>query len=117
MSALPRLTCRLRKKTTGRVAQSPAAGEVELENTSGGVVEIESQFSPLQYLNLIVKDSSGRVMSEGYYGDIFSPMAEPYTWRLQPGEKYTGPVHLLGTVPDAKCVPGTYTVQAVYEYK
>jgi hypothetical protein len=112
-----RLACRPRKKTHGRAAHSPTAGEVELENTSSEVLEIEFRMSRLQYLNLIVTDAKSRVISEGHYGDIFSPMAEPYTWRLQPGEKYIGPVSLLGNVPDEKIMPGEYTAQAVYGYK
>ncbi len=35
------LACRLRKKTVGRAATSPTACEIELENVSGEVVEIE----------------------------------------------------------------------------
>ena len=31
---------------------------------------------------------------------MISPLAEPYTLRLQPGEKYTGPAGLLGNVPE-----------------
>jgi hypothetical protein len=112
-----KLICRLRKKTQGRLANSSTAGEVELENASSDVLEIEFRMSRLQYLNLIVTDARGQVVSEGHYGDIFSPMAESYTWRLQPGEKYIGPVSLLGTVPEEKIEPGEYTVQAVYEYK
>jgi hypothetical protein len=115
--ARPALTCRLRQKTQGRAAQSPTAGEVELENTSADVLEIELQMSPFQHLNLVVTDAAGRVVSEGHYGDRFSPLEEPYVFRLQPGEKYTGSVSLLGTVPEQKRLPGTYTVRAVYEYK
>jgi hypothetical protein len=92
------------------------AGEFELENVSPAVIEIPVKTSPLQHLNLVVRDARGTVVTEGFYGDLFSPLAEPYTLRLQPGEKYTGPVSLLGNVPKTKLQPGTYTVQAVYEY-
>ena len=112
----PKLVCRLRKKTTGRAAASPAAGEVELENTSCGVVEIVSHMSPFQYLDMVFRDASGRVLSDGHYGDIFSPMEKPHTWRLQPGDKLVHPVSLTGIVPRERIVPGEYTVQAVYEY-
>jgi len=111
------LVCRLRKQTAGRAADLPTAGELELENVSQGVVEIAVHTSPLQYLDLIVTDSRGQVLSESYYGDLFSPLEEPCTLRLQPGQKYSGPVGLLGNVPEAKQVPGVYTVQAVYEYE
>jgi len=88
---------------------------VELENTSSTVLEIEVQASPLQYLNLIVTDAAGSVVSDSFYGDLFSPLAEPYTLRLQPGEQFTGPVSLLGNVREERRQPGEYTVCAVYE--
>jgi hypothetical protein len=112
--ARPGLACRLRKRTLGRAAALPLAGEVELENTSDDLLEIEVQTSPLQYLNLVVTGPAGEVLSEGYYGNRFSPLEQPYIFRLRPGEKYTGPVSLLGTVPEAKRLPGRYLVQAVY---
>lgn len=111
----PDLACRLRQRSLQR-GPSPTAGEVELENTSPHVLEIEVRTSPLQYLNLIVTDATGRVVSDFFYGDLFSPLGEPYTLRLQPGEKFTGPVSLLGNVPEEKWLPGSYVVVAVYEY-
>jgi hypothetical protein len=109
------LTCRLRPRQLRR-GPSPIAGEVELENTSADVLEIEVRTSPLQYLNLIVTDAVGNVVSDSFYGDLFSPLAEPYTLRLGPGEKFTGPVSALGNVCEASRQPGEYTVRAVYEY-
>jgi hypothetical protein len=110
------LVCRLRKKTTGRAAHIPTAGEVELENVSAAPVVIEVYTSALQYLDLVVTDAEGCVVSVSFYGDLFSPLDKPYTLRLEPGQKYTSPVGLLGNVPEAKQRPGEYTVQAVYEY-
>jgi hypothetical protein len=86
-----------------------------LENTSEKPIEITLQMSPLQYLNLVVRDGAGNVVSEGHYGNRFSPLAEEYTFRLEPGQKYTHNVSLLGTVPESKQTPGRYTVQAVYQ--
>src|SRR4051794_22333639 len=110
---LLRLASHLRPRPLRR-GPAPAAGEVELENTSVDVIEIEVYTSPLQYLNLIVTDAGGRLVSETFYGDLFSPLAEPYVLRLRPGETYTGPVSLLGNVPEEKWLPGPYSVQAVY---
>ncbi len=112
-----RLACRLRKRTTERAAQRVGAGEVELENVSDDVLEIEYQRSVIQYLDMVVTDSQGRVLSDGCYGDVFSPTAEPRILRLKPGEKFVHPVSLDGHVPREKLNPGNYTVQAVYKYK
>jgi hypothetical protein len=109
------LACRLRPRQRRR-GPSPITGEVELENTSSNVLEIEVLTSPLQYLDLVVSDAAGKVVSDSYYGDLFSPLAEPYTLRLQPGEKFTAPVSLLGNVSEGKWHPGRYAVQAVYAY-
>jgi hypothetical protein len=109
------LACRLRPRQRAR-GSSSIAGEMELENTSSNVVEIEVRTSPLQFLNLVVTDTAGKVVSDSDYGDLFSPLAEPYTLRLQPGEKFTAPVSLLGNVPEAKRQSGEYIVQAVYQY-
>jgi hypothetical protein len=110
------LACRLRPRERRR-GPSAIAGEVELENTSSNVLEIEVRTSPLQYLNLIVTDAAGNVVSDSFYGDLFSPLAEPSALRLQPGERFTAPVSLLGNVPEGKWHPGEYTVQAVYDYR
>ncbi|HKI35650.1 MAG TPA: hypothetical protein VKA46_27590 [Gemmataceae bacterium] len=111
------IVCRLRKKAQGRAAASPLAGEVELENVSGDVLEIEVQTSPLQYLDLLVSNAAGELLSGWRYGECFSPVELSYTFCLGPREKYTAPVSLLGNVPQAKRLPGTYLIQAVYEYK
>jgi hypothetical protein len=110
------LVCRLTKRTSSR-GPSPTAGEVELENISTVPLEVEVNSSPLQYLDLTVINATGEVVSERFYGDLFSPLVCPYTLRLEPGERYTGPVWLLGNVPKDKQLPGTYHVQAVFEYE
>jgi len=92
------LACRLRSRPLRR-GPSPSAGEVELENVSADVLEIEVQSSPLQYLNLLVTDVNGTLVSTSFYGDLFSPLLEPYILRLQPGEKYIGPISFLGNLP------------------
>jgi hypothetical protein len=91
-------------------------GEVELANLSGAPLEITYRITALQHLNLIVADSRGVVVSEGHFGDRFAPTLEPQILRLEPGEKFAAPVHLLATLPERPLAPGTYTVQAVYNY-
>jgi hypothetical protein len=108
------LVCRLRHKNLQR-GNSPTAGEIEIENASASVIEIVTDMHPLQYLNLVVSDPKGTVLSEGHYGDIFSPRGTIDTLRLEPGEKYTHNVSLLASVAKEKLLPGTYLVRAVYE--
>lgn len=109
------LACRLQHRLSGK-AVSPISGQVELENTSSDVLEIEVRTSLLQYLDLIVTDSVGTTVSDSYYGDIFSPLAEPYYFRLNPGEKFTANVSLLGNVSNEKRLPGEYRVRAIFAY-
>jgi hypothetical protein len=116
LAAQSPLVCRLRHRQVRR-GYSGTAGELELENISGTVLDIVVRTSPLQYLDLVVTDTSGKVVSESYYGDLFSPLEEPYTLRLAPGQKYTGPVGFLGNVPPQRHLPGQYTAQAVYQYQ
>jgi hypothetical protein len=111
------LVCRLRRKEiVGARGPLMGWGELELENLSRDVVEIRYDMSPLQYLELVVTGPSGDVVSQGYFGNRFSPFGEERVLRLRPGETFTGEVPLLGTVPREKRPPGTYQVQAVYEY-
>jgi hypothetical protein len=109
------LTCRLRHRLERR-GRSPSAGEVEIENVSADAIEIAAPMHPLQYLDLVITDAAGNLVPAEPYGNIFSPREIPYLVRLAPGEKYTHVVSLLGTVPEEKLLPGTYTVRAVYEY-
>jgi hypothetical protein len=111
------LACRLRRKEmTGRQGPVANRGEVELENQSASPLEISYQMTVLQYLNLAVTAADGRVVSEGHFGDRFAPTLEPQVLRLAPGQKFTANIHLLATVRDDAIPPGTYWVQAVYEY-
>jgi hypothetical protein len=105
------LACRLRPR-----GSTPAGGEVEIENVSQDVVEIEVTMHPLQYLELLITDAVGEPVAAPPYGHIFSPRERPYVLRLAPGEKYVHNVGLLGNVPEERRLPGTYTVRAVYEY-
>ena len=67
------LACRLRRKEmTGRQGPVANRGEVELENQSTAPLEISYQMTVLQYLNLMVTDANGRVVSEGHFGDRFA---------------------------------------------
>ena len=109
------LACRLRHRL-GRRRPSPAAGEVEIENISRDVVEIEVTMHPLQHLRLEVTNALGHPVPAAPYGHLFSPREAPSLLRLAPGEKYTHPVSLLGTIPEEQQSPGTYTVRAVYEH-
>src|SRR5579871_6466105 len=108
VAARPKLVCRLRHWAGGRRGPVPGGGEVELENASPEVVEIEYDRHPLQYLDVLVSGPGGAPVSEGYYGDIFSPLGGTATLRLEPGQKFTHNVSLLGCMPRGKERPGTY---------
>ena len=111
------LACRLRpKEVIGQRGPVSNMAEVELENLSTAPLEIAYRMTALQYLNLVVTNSDGQVVSEGHFGDRFAPTLEPRVLRLDPGEKFVAKVHLLATAPQAPLPPGVYTVQAVYEY-
>jgi hypothetical protein len=111
------LACRLRhKEIFGRHGQVAYMGEVELENMTSNPLEISYRMTALQYLNLVVTDSQGNILSEGHFGDRFAPTLEPQVLRLGPGEKFTTNVHLFATVPCDPIPPGTYRIQAMYEY-
>jgi hypothetical protein len=111
------LVCRLRRKQAiHRGTSVPYMGEVELENLSPTPVEIAYRMTVLQYLNLVVTSSDGTVVSEGYFGDRFAPTLEPQVLRLEPGGQFAANVHLFATMPHSSIPPGSYVVQAVYEY-
>jgi hypothetical protein len=86
-----------------------------LVNTSAGDVVIAWDMHPLQYLDLLVTDATGRVQSARYYGGIFSHTGQVQELRLGPGESYRTTVGLLTTVAQP-CEPGWYAVRAIFEY-
>jgi hypothetical protein len=114
----PSLICRLRPKVViGRRGPMSNMGEVELENASTFPLEIKYTMTPLQFFDLEVIGPDGRVVSEGYFSDRFSPSLEPSVLRLLPGEKFTANVSLLATLPMEKRQPGKYTVRASYHFQ
>jgi hypothetical protein len=111
------LVCRLRRKgAAGHGGPAPVVGELELENQSPAIIDVEHTMTPLQFLDLIVTGPDGAVISTGHFADRFSPSLEPSVQRLSPGATYLWQVPLLGTVPAENRRPGTYHVRAVYEY-
>jgi hypothetical protein len=89
---------------------------VEIENISEAAIELEVTMHPLQYLDLVVRDGAGNVLPTRPFGHVFSPREKPLLLRLEPGDKYTHNVSLLGTIPEEEQLPGDYTVQAVFTY-
>jgi hypothetical protein len=111
------LACRLRRTpVSGRRGLVADMGEVELQNLSARAVDIPYWMTALQYLHLVVTRSDGAVLSEGHFGDRFAPTLEPLVLHLEPGDKFTAIVPLFATVAHPPLPPGTYLVQAVYEY-
>src|SRR5207245_1739475 len=66
---------------------------------------------------LQVRDAQGKVISTWFYGDSFSPAVEPQVLRLEPAERFTSALSLLGNVPVEARRSGRYTVQASFQYK
>ena len=111
------LVCHLmRKEVVRQRGPVPFMAEIELENVSDSSLEIEYFMTALQHLNLIVADARGTIVSEGHYGDRFAPSDQPGFLRLASGQKFAAEVHLFATMPRGPIAPGTYSVQAVYEY-
>ncbi len=112
------LACKLWSKLViGRDGPLPNMGEVELENVSDAPLEIEYTMTPLQFLELEVIGPGGKTVSEGHFGDRFSPRLEPAVLRLMPGEKFIANVSLLATLPLERRVAGQYTIQASYRFR
>ena len=88
--------------------------EIELENLSNSEIEIEYHMDVLQYLDLVVHDGRGRLVSAAHFGDRFSPFEHAKVLRLGPGEKFHANVHLLATMCRGSITPGTDS--AMYEY-
>jgi hypothetical protein len=108
-----RLLCRLRNNPSHL---SRFAGEVELENVSGELLQVMIQASEFEHLNLLISDSKGTLVSAFHYGELFSPFSLGHVWELLPGQKFVGSVSLMGNVPPERRLPGRYTIQAVYEF-
>lgn len=85
-------------------------------NLSDHTLEIAYRMTVFQFLNLVVVTPTGRVVSEGHFGDRFAPTSEPEVLRLEPGESFAATVHLLATIRNQPVPSGTYLVQAMYEY-
>jgi hypothetical protein len=116
-TAAQALVCRLRRKDViGRRGPVANMAEVELENVSGTPLDIAYWMTELHHLNLLVRDAEGKVVSQGHFGDRFAPTREPSILHLEPGEKFTAYVHLFATMRVDPVPPGTYAVEAVYEY-
>jgi hypothetical protein len=113
----PPISCSLRRKeVVGRNGPIPLMAEVEIKNISQGTLEIEYRMTALQFLNLVVTDANGKLLSEGHFGDRFAPTEHPRTLRLGPGETHAANIHLFATASKWKNVPGLYLVRATYEY-
>jgi uncharacterized protein (TIGR02996 family) len=112
---IPPIDCRLRHAPEEWDVRN-TRGEVELVNLVTEEVSIHFNLHPLQFLDLLVRDSSGIIRSESFYGNRFSPIGEMMTLRLKPGESYRHAVHLLGNVPEPIPTTGRYTIRASYQY-
>ncbi len=114
VSPIDTLTLSLSIRRTA--SRKGTAGEVTIENRSNDSVEVPVDVHPLQHLDLQVCDDNGQLVSQGWYGNRFSPCWPTRVLRLLPGESYTHTIFLVGTVPSEMRQPGQYTIRAIYEY-
>jgi hypothetical protein len=100
-----------------RVLGFPSA-HIELTNCSADVIEIECPSHPLEHLNLAVTNEAGELVSRGKYGNMLirARLDRMPPLRIQAGETTKWHVSLMGSVPAEREKPGTYTIQAIYEY-
>jgi len=113
-----RLQCRIiPQRKAGKIGDI-VLGQIELKNVGEASIEIRWYSDPMQYLNLIVRDPDGKNISVFCYGDQFSPYwPAPQILNLHPRESYSSTVNLLGTVKKKNMVPGSYRIQAIYNYE
>jgi hypothetical protein len=110
------LSCELRLlDRVNRAGRQKYLGELILTNRTTSTIQVPYRMTALQHLALLVTDSSGRVLSEGHFGDRFAPTLEPGDLRLAPGESFVAVVPLFATVRSEQRLPGTYTITAIYE--
>lgn len=91
--------------------------KIVITNESKQVFCIKYDSDPLEYLNMIIRDTHHRIVSTGYYGTIFSRFGEERQVRLKPNDVYEHSVDLFETLKKENRKPGQYFIQAVYTYK
>ena len=113
--ASPKLRCSLCRVPSLRDNSPSTAGEIEIANDSLDTIEISHRGTILLHLNLVVRDGNGEVVSDGHYGNLFSPTRDSEIFHLLPGQAFRERVALFATVPPGKLKPGNYRVAAVFE--
>jgi hypothetical protein len=114
---MSRLQCHIEADESEFVADRAISGIIVLENVSADVVTIAYRCDPRQYLELVVTNENGRVISKGGYGDMFSPFREDQYLVLRPGESASYSVSFFATVDKAEKLVGKYTLQGTYQYE
>ena len=110
----PRVALRLEAEETSWGAGKDPWGIVEFANRAPRGRRLSFVSESVAGLDLVVRDASGRVVSEDPYWFYDSPVTPvPQTQVIHPGAAYLHPVRLLRSV--ARRAPGPYTVEAVYD--
>jgi GNAT superfamily N-acetyltransferase len=118
LSPAPLVYCGLRQAVIEDLRPQPWHGEFDLINDSHTELALMFNLGPLQYLDLDIRDEAGRVVSDFYYGSLFSNLGGIFWLHVPPRSTYSRRLHLLGNVSDrSRLAPGVYIVTAQYEYE
>ena len=113
------MECKLIVENKNLAIGEVPSGRVEIKNISKQEIVITYNTSPWEFLDLEVADPTGKVISDGKYGDRFSPstiIAERIV-TLRPGDVFTRAVDVFGSSKETdRMTPGIYRVVAVFGY-
>src|SRR5262245_54938166 len=104
------MECALTLEKTSIKPYEPLFGVFTLTNTSTKRLTIVYGRSPLEHLDLVITDKAGKTVSEGRYGDLFAPFAEPQTLLLEPGRTFSPSLAPLAVVRRENRKVGEYRV-------
>lgn len=109
------LDCKLTMNESVAFAEECPGGTIELANVSKDVFEITYRCHPLEHMEYVITDATGKVIFRGR-ANIFSPFATDQVEKIKSGDKISygvSPFGLVGKPLD----PGQYTIKAIFKYQ